>query len=231
MSYILGVVREEGAVLKSYVLVIVLCLCILPTGQHAYAGGDSHVIGWIAGTHRELPGYFSWHRDEMNSKGVEDVEFTGFKLVNIKDGKAYSIWPNLDGYFYRRLPSGPYTLTRRRNDRPDYREEKTIDLLRFEVRPETIVNLGTISIILDGEPQESLTAIGDNARGRYTYRYGYEREPGDEAFDHPLTWFTDKKPGIAAGLEGKVLRVEAKPSTEKDGSEVVLRLSPPPPFW
>jgi hypothetical protein len=158
----------------------------------------------------------------LEELGIDQVEFYGFRLLRREDGKKLLIRPNHEGYFHQDLPGGEYTLTRKRNDRPGYKEPKTIDIMSFEVEPRTLVNLGTLNIVLDGDPHEFLLSYTKATRGRYTYRYHYEREPGDIAFDGPLNWFREKKPGIAAGFRNRIVREDTAVTAEGDGSKVVL---------
>lgn len=189
----------------------------------AQAADESYVVGRITGTYQHLPGYFYQNPDFLSSGEIDEVEFPGFRLLRVEDGKRFLIRPNHKGYFYQDLPGGKYTLTRKRNDRPGYREPKTIDIMSFEVGSGTLVNLGTMNIILDGEPRESLWWLQNRSKGTYTYRYSYEREPGDRAYDAPLNWFTAKKPGDAAGFGDRVFQEDAAPTDEGDGSKVIIR--------
>ena len=204
-----------------FIILVFLTLGLAP-GQ-AISDGESYVIGRIKGTFQHLPGYFFNNPDFISPGGIDEVEFPGFRLLRVEDGKRFLIRPNHRGYFYQGLPSGEYSLTRKRTDRPGYKEPKTIDILRFQVEPETLVNLGTINIVLEGEPRESLFWLSDNVRGKYTYRYHYEREPGDDAFDGPLNWFIGKRTKVDAEFGDKISLVDTSPTLGRDGSEVVLR--------
>jgi hypothetical protein len=204
------------------VFLTVVFLAVGPGLAEAGPESDSYVIGRITGTHQELPGYFR-NNEHLAARGIDEVEFTGFRLVREEDGKSFIIVPNLHGYFYQALPAGMYTLIRKRYDRPGYREPKTIAIMKFEVESGTLVNLGTVHLILDGPPRESLRLMGDNAKGTYTYRYRYERETGDSAYEMPLSWFTDKKPAVKAGFGDKIVQEETQPTREMDGSKVTLR--------
>ena len=189
----------------------------------AQAADESYVVGRLTGTYQNLPGYFSHNPDFLSSGGIDEVEFPGFRLLRVEDGKKFLIRPNHMGYFYQDLPGGKYTLTRKRNDRPGYREPKTIDIMSFEVGSGTLVNLGTMNIILDGEPHESLWSSQNYSRGTYTYRYRYEREPGESAYSGPLNWFTEKKSKIAASFGDRVVREDSPLTDAGDGSKVVLK--------
>ncbi len=213
--------RQVCALKRIAVFMIIVFLALGWAPGLARSTGESYVIGRISGTFQEFPGYF-YNNPDVLSRGIDEVEFVGFRLVRSEDGKKHLIRPNHQGYFYQGLLSGEYSLTRKRTDRPGYKEPKTIDILRFEVEPGTLVNLGTINIVLDGDPLESLFTIVDKARGKYTYRYSYERETGHQAFDNTLTWFRKKRSKKAAELGDRISLVDASPTLEKDGSRVVL---------
>jgi hypothetical protein len=189
----------------------------------AQAADESYVIGRITGTYQNLPGYFSHNPDYLFSGEKDEVEFPGFRLLRVEDGKKFLIRPNHEGFFHQGLPAGEYTLTRKRTDRPHYKELKTIDILSFTVDPGTLVNLGTMNIILDGEPHESLRSGQNYSRGTYTYRYRYERDPGESAYSGPLKWFTEKKSKIAASFGDRIVREDSPLTDAGDGSKVVLK--------
>ena len=209
---------------KIAVLIIVMSLTITLVPQIVYSASESYVIGSITGTHRELPGYYYRH-PYLLASGRDEVEFVGFRLINVENGKKYRIRPNHLSYFYQGLPGGEYTLTRKRNDRPNYKEPKIIDIFRFTVEPGTIVNLGTMDIVLDGKPSESLSTLGKKERGTYIYIYSYERERGDEAYEKPLDWFRRKKSKAVAGLGDRIVNVDTGTTSEKDGSKVVIEMN------
>jgi hypothetical protein len=189
----------------------------------AQASGESYVIGRITGTYQHLPGYFYQNPDFITSGRVDEVEFPGFRLLRVEDGKRFLTRPNHEGYFYQELPGGEYTLTRKRNDRPHYKEPKTIDILSFTVDPGTLVNLGTVNIILDSKPRESLSSFQYMTTGSYTYRYSYQREPDEGAYSAPWNWFAKKKSEVAADFGEQIVRVSTAPTDEKDGSQLVLK--------
>ena len=208
------------------VFMIIVFIVLISVPGLAQPTGESYVIGRIKGTFQELPGYFNKNL-YLLTEGIYDVEFTGFRLLRVEDGKSFRIRPNHEGYFHQRLPGGEYTLTRKRNDRPHYKEPKTITIMSFDVKPGTLVILGTINILLDGKPHESLWWSKNRSKGTYTYRYHYEREPGDSAFDNPYKWFTEKKPDTAADFGGRVVRENSAVTVEGDGSKVVLMVNVP----
>jgi len=205
---------------------IIMFIVLISVPGLARSNEESYVIGRIKGTFQELPGYFNINL-YLLTEGIYDVEFTGFRLLRVEDGKSYRIRPNHEGYFHQRLPGGEYTLTRKRNDRPHYKEPKTIDIMSFTVEPGTLVNLGTSNLVVDGKPHESLRLYKYISTGTYTYRYHYERDSGGSAFDNPYKWFTEKKPDTAAGFVNSVVREGAAVSGERDGSKVKLRVVVP----
>lgn len=203
-----------------FLVIVSLALIFRPPG--AFAADEAYVIGRITGTYRDLPGYF-FRNTYMLSQGMDYVEFYGFRFVSSRNDASFLIRPNHQGYFYQKLPGGEYTLTRKRADRPGYREPGTIEILSFEVEAGSLVNLGTINLILEGKPSESLFLLGGGGtRGRYIYSYHYERETGDGSFHNPLGWFTDRKRKVAGILKDKTYSVNANPTLSKDSSELIL---------
>ena len=95
--------------------------------------------------------------------------------------------------------------------------------MNFTVEPGTLVNLGTALVILDGEPHESLRSGQDCSRGTCTYRYRYERDPGESAYSGPLKWFTEKKSKIAVSFGDRVVREDSPLTDAGDGSKVFLK--------
>jgi len=213
--------RQVYTLKKIAVFVVIMSFALSLAPGLAMSADESYVIGRITGTHQELPGYF--HKNpHLISSGTDEVEFTGFRLLREENGKKYSIRPNHDGYFYQDLPEGDYTLIRKRNDRPKNKEPKTIDIMSFTVKPGTMVNLGTLNLILNGEPHEFLGGLRNSTKGTYTYSYRYERDPGGSVFENPFNWFTKKKPDVAAAFGNSVVREGKTVTSEGDGSKVVL---------
>ncbi|MCK5307957.1 MAG: hypothetical protein KAJ73_05035, partial [Zetaproteobacteria bacterium] len=122
------------------VFMIIMFIVLISVPGLTRSAGESYVIGRITGTFQHLPGYF-YKNLYMLRQGIYDVEFTGFRLLRVEDGKSFRIRPIHEGYFHQRLPGGEYTLTRKRNDRPHYKEPKTITIMSFDVKPGTLVIL------------------------------------------------------------------------------------------
>ena len=219
--------RKVFVLKRIVVILIVLFLSLGVAPGPAQSSDDSYVIGRITGTFQELPGYF--HRNiNMMTRSIDAVEFTGFRLIRVQDGKKFLIRPDYDGFFYQKLPGGSYTLVRKRTDRPSYKEPKTIDIMSLQVESGTLVNLGTVQIILDGEPHESLRSSRSSVEGTYIYRYRYEKDPGDSGYDLPGTWFGKKKSRIVADFGDRIVLEGSAITSEEDGSKVFLRDTIPP---
>jgi hypothetical protein len=190
--------------------------------SYGESGDESLVIGRLIGTYQELPGYFQ-NNMYLIGKGKGEVEFTGFKLVNRVSGRKFIIRPRKKGFFRQELPTGDYDLVRIRKDRPGYKENKIITILPFKVPTGSLVNIGTLQIVLDGKPDESLFLGPQWAKGTYTYQYRYERIIGEKAYEAPFHWSTEKKPEVAAGYGERVINIERDPEELTDRSKVVLR--------
>jgi len=206
--------------IAAFMIIMFLTMGLAPA--QAQSNDESYVIGRLTGVQRELPGYFK-NNSRLQARGIDRVEVPGFRLLREVDGKKFLIRPNHEGFFYQALPGGKYTFARKRNDRPDYRQSKNIKIMNFEVEPGALVNLGTINIVLKGEPDESLFHLGDTAKGKYIYRYHYERDHAENAYNNPLNWFTGKKQAVSASLREKIVRENAEITGEQDSSRVVLR--------
>jgi hypothetical protein len=218
--------RQVGILKRNVVFLLMIFLTLVLVPSQALSTGDSIVIGRITGTFQELPSYF-FQNPYIVPAGMDDVEFTGFRLVRVDNGKKFLIRPNHKGFFYQRLLGGKYTLVRKRTDRPGYKEPKSIDIMSFEVRSAALVNLGTVKIVIEGKPKESLRSMPNSAKGTYTYRYSYVREHGERAYNAVNSWFINKKPSTAAVYDDSVVIVDAAPTSDTDGSKKVLRLVVP----
>jgi hypothetical protein len=202
--------------------IFVLSVSSTVVSVHAQRDSKSVVIGRLKGTWQELPGYFA-HNPEFLSRSKDSVEFKGFRLRNLRTGKNFIIRPFKSGFYSQRLPEGEYEMLRVRRDKPGYREEKTINILYFSVPGASLVNLGTLRIVLQGAPHESLTWGQEWAKGTYTYRYGYERVTGIEAYDAPLHWYSEKNPEYSVDYEKRIILIENDPTELVDSSRLVIR--------
>jgi hypothetical protein len=153
---------------------------------------SSIVIGHLTGTRHPLPGFFYM----VDVAYVEKIEILDFQIVS-EDGLVKGFFrPDTRSYFAKEIPPGTYTLRRHRRDRPSYQGDKYINIVTFRVEPGTLVNLGTIKLILEGPPQEDYYSIGNRERGKYIYSYHYERMSGGEAYKAPLARFRQKRPDV-----------------------------------
>jgi hypothetical protein len=188
---------------------------------HAGVSLDSVVIGRLNGTLHEPPRSFLGNSPTVGgARG--SVEIKGFRLVR-DDGKTFTIRPLGSGYYRQALPPGEYTLVRKRTDRPLHKEDKVIRILTFTVTESSLINLGTLDIVLQGKPEELFFRASRNPKGKYIYRYRYERADGEEAMAAPLEWFMEKKKSTAANYAGRVVTIDTIPTDLADSSRFTLR--------
>jgi hypothetical protein len=206
------------------VILIVSVVAGLFPGAALSSDEGSYVFGRITGTQQPLPGYFR-NNMRLAARGIYSIEFYGFRLIRKTDGETFVIRPNREGFFYQELPGGTYTLTRKRTDRPDYRQPKALDILTFNVEPGTLVNLGTIDLVLEGEPEAKVRHYQKVVKGTFIYRYRYERSVGEHDYLVPLSWFSGKQPDAAGSYGDKRVRINTVPANVLDGSRVRLRES------
>lgn len=190
----------------------------------ARTSSESIVIGRLMGTLHKPP-----HTLLGNSPTVGgdrgSVEFRGFRLIR-EDSETFAIRPLRDGYFQQTLAPGRYSLVRQRRDRPSYTEDKTITILTFNVPENSLVNLGTLDIVLQGEPREIRYRPSRlQAKGTYIYRYRYERVSGEEAMSAPLEWFREKETAIFGQYADKIETIKVQPAEIIDSSRFTLRKS------
>ena len=98
-------------------------------------------------------------------------------------------------------------------------------IFTFKVPEGSLVNLGTLHIVLQGKPEQSLYRASKPAKGRYTYYYRYERPEGDEALSAPLEWFRVKEAARTAAYSDRVVTVKTEPADLVDSSRFTLRES------
>ncbi|UCG38365.1 MAG: hypothetical protein JSV00_09275 [bacterium] len=213
--------RRTGT-LAAMLAAAVIWAAPVPRQALALEPGDPWVIGRIQGAHQPLPGFFH-DSPRIWMQQIDDVEFAGFRLRSDGDSRDYAIRPNRDGFFMQKLPPGQYTLVRVRTDRPGFREDKLMPILPFTVPPASLVNLGTVNLVLLGPPSEHLVMGSFHATGTYLYRYRYERDASGTAYGEPLDWFRSRKAKVMVQLEGNVADVQRSPVEGEDSSEVVLR--------
>ena len=201
---------------------IVLILSCSTAPVHNRSGDSSVVVGSLKGTLLEPPRPFLGNSPQIGgSRG--SVEFKGFMLIGRDNGQRITIRPLLSSFFSKTVPPGEYDLVRERQDRPSGSEDRSIRILTFTVPENSLVNLGTLELILEGPPDSSVRRGGRDPRGTYIYRYRYERRAGAEAMKAPLEHFFGEGSNVAAQFAGGIVEVTAAPTDKIDSSRLVLR--------
>ena len=204
-------------------IIFAIVLNFAMTPAYAGNGSDSVVIGRLTGTLHKPP-----HRLIGNSPTVGgargSVEIKGFRLKGT-DGRTFAIRPLTDGYFRQTLPPGEYSLTRQRRDRSSYKEDSVIVILTFTVPDGSIVNLGTLDIVLQGKPEQVRYRPSRQPKGVYTYRYRYSRAGGEAAQLAPLAWFREKDTAKSLAYQDRVITLDSEPTRTMDSSRFTLRES------
>ena len=205
---------------------VILIISCTTVPVHTRTEGHSILVGSLRGTLHEPPRSFLGNSPLVGGDRGS-LEFRGFRLIRRDEGKAFLIRPLRDSFFQQILPAGVYDLVRERRDRPFYKEDKFIRILTFTVPSGSLINMGTLKIVLEGPPEEALFRASSAPRGKYLFRYRYERIEGAGAMEAPLQWFNGKNPDAAADYSGKVVEVTGSPTDMIDSSKFTLRES----FW
>jgi hypothetical protein len=184
--------------------------------------GPSILVGSLRGTLREPPRSFLGNSPLVGGDRGS-LEFRGFRFIRRDDGKEFFIRPLRDSFFQQTLSAGVYDLVRERRDRPHYKEDKYIKILTFTAPADSLINMGTLEIVLEGPPEEALFRASSIPRGKYFFRYRYERVEGADAMEAPLQWFKGKNPDAVADYSGKVVEVTGSPTELIDSSQFTLR--------
>ncbi len=214
--------NKTGNFLMTVITVMVLAASY--TGP-AFAAEQSYFILRLNGTVQPLPGMSSGNVDLMANN--EKPEFFGFRVVNSQSGKRLRIRPGHSGYYARSLGPGTWTLERDRKDRPD-KGDRVIRILTFEVPEGSLVNLGTIDIVLDDKPKENLMIKPDpftggvRTTGIYTYTYRYERAGGADDFTWPVNTLKKRKSKIYEQYQDNIVEVKEPVTPDTDGSRIKL---------
>jgi hypothetical protein len=192
-------------------IAVAVVLAVTSFTGTVFAAQDSYFILRLNGTVQPLPGMSSGNVDLMANNDYP--EFYGFRVVNSQSGK--------------RLLVGTWTLERDRRDRPD-KGEKIIRILTFEVPPGSLVNLGTIDIVLEGDPKEiirdkpDMYTGGIRTTGIYTYSYHYERPGAADDFTWPVNTLKERKSKIYEQYQGSIVEVKEPVTSDPDGSRIKL---------
>lgn len=201
-----------------FILGIMVFLLIPSTVKVSSAAEDSVVIGRLLGTVQPLPLYFS--RSDRLIANRYQPEFLGFRFFNSQSGKKVKVHPDGSGYFSKSLAPGTWVFERYRKDRLSGDVPKEFKIMTFDVPEESLVNLGTIRVVVDGEPEERLLGSGGQSKGIYTYTYHYERAGEADGFSWPIDKFKKKKSDAFEKYQGSIVQIKEPVTTEKDGSKI-----------
>jgi hypothetical protein len=171
----------------------------------ALAEEDSYLIGRLFGSTQPLPGYFRGNVNLMSNNVYP--EFPGFRFVNSQSGKKTHMRPDSRGYFFKSMEPGTWTFERLRKDRP----------------AGSLVNLGTIIIVVDGKPTERLRIKSHSEEGTYVYTYRYARSDSADDNTWPLDNLKRKKPKILENYKDSTVEVKDPVTTDLDSSRIKLR--------
>jgi len=211
--------------LTCLVAAIIVLLTISISPSPGVAADDSYFILRLNGTVQPLPGMLSGDVYLMSQN--ERVEFLGFRIVNSQSGKKITVRPGHSGYYGKKLGPGTWTLERDRRDRPD-KGDKIIKILTFEVPEGSLVNLGTINIVLDGKPTERIMDRPDRftggvrTTGTYTYSFHYERPGGADDFTWPVNTLKERSSKVYDQYQGNLVEMKEAVTSDKEGSKIKL---------
>lgn len=208
---------------RTMIIAGLFIMMLIPTTvKVSSAAEDSHVVGRLTGTIQPIPGYFS-----RSNKLIADnynPEFLGFRFINSQTGKKVKMRPDSNGYFSKSLGPGTWVLERHRNDRVNGDVPKVFQIMTFDVPEGSLVNLGTIRIVLDGEPKETIFVRGGSDSGTYIYTYHYERGGGSDDFSWPVDNFKRKDAKAFEQYKNSIVEIKESITTEKDGSKVRIKV-------
>jgi len=153
-------------------------------------------------------------------------EFRFFRIVNSESGKKININPlRSNGYFAKSLKPGTWVLERQRKDSTGEGRGEILKIMTFEVPEGSLINLGTLQIVLDGTPEETLRPFGGggSTEGAYVYTYHYERVDGEADQIWPVDHLKTKKPKIFDKYKDNVVNVSEPITSESDNSRIIIR--------
>ena len=127
------------------------------------------------------------------------------------------------------IQNNPYIDLKKMIHSLQTRDLEFVRILNQKTTPSKLINLGTINLILDGKPRESLYGRGDYEKGVYTYTYRYQRDSEDTAYASPLNWLRARRQKVYDRLRNKLTEIKAEPTTDRDSSRVVIEVFPPFP--
>lgn len=208
---------------KIILIASLMGLLLIPsTAKVSLAAEDSHIVGRLLGTVHPLPGFF---RNNNTLVANNDYpEFLGFRFVNSQSGKKTNMRPDSNGYFSKSLEPGTWVLERFRKDRPSGDAVKVFEIMTFDVPERALVNLGTIRIVLEGEPQETFRIRAGEQKGTYIYTYNYERSGSADDFSWPIDNLKRKQSKIFEEYQSNIVDVNEPVTTQTDSSMIKYRV-------
>ena len=204
-----------------FILGLFATVLILSTVAASHASQESVIIGRLFGSTQPLPDFFRGNVN-LNANNIEP-EFLGFRFVNSQSGKKIKMRPDSLGYFSKSLEPGTWTFERFRTDRPNTDDPKVIEIMTFDVPPGSLVNLGTIIIVVDGKPTERLHIRKNWEEGTFVYTYNYFRSDSAEDNAWPLENLKRKKPKTLEKYKDRIVEITDPVTTDADSSRVKLR--------
>jgi len=195
---------------------------VLSTARVALADENSHFVGRLLGTVQPLPGFFRSNvtREVRN----QTPEFRGFRIVNSKSGRRINIRPDNNGFFSNSLEPGNWVFERNRRDRPSRDIPAVLQIMTFDVPERSLANLGTIRIVLEGDPSETLALGRRRDQGTYIYTYTYERGEGEDDFTWPLDNLKRRNSAIFEKFRNNIVDIKEPITAETDTSRFVIRV-------
>jgi len=208
--------------LTHFVTGVVVVMLVLSSTGMAFAAEDSYIVGRLLGTVQPLPQFFQTSTYLMTQNFYPEFRF--FRIVNSQSGKKININPlRSNGYFAKSLEPGTWVLERQRKDSPGEDRGKIIEIMTFEVPEGSLINLGTLQVVLDGEPKEKLRPRGGGTDGEYIYTYHYERTDGATDMAWPVDNLKKKKSKVFDKYQDNLVDISEPVTTETDTSKILIQ--------
>ena len=184
---------------------------------------EAVVVVRLKGTVMGLPGFFAG--EQLHQPGGENFEILGFEIAG-RNGIRVRVRPLERGFVAKAVPAGDYVLRRVRRDRPSGDGEGEIEILSFSVRSGELVNLGTVKVVLEGPPLETLRmspgyrpgTFDFSMVGIYLYTYRYERVEGEASHAEPMEWFRDRHSEVYGRFRNGSTTLSPAVTSESDRS-------------
>lgn len=203
---------------------LMVLLLVITCGAVSYAAEESVVIGRLFGSTQPLPGFFRANMILLANNVYP--EFLGYRFVNTQTGKKIKMRPDGIGFFLKSMEPGTWTFERFRKDRPVDSGPDVIEIMTFDVPEGSLVNLGTIIIVLEGEPTEQLRVKKNWQEGAYVYTYRYFLSDSAEDNKWPIDNLERKKPKVLAEYNDNVVEVKDPITSDLDSSRIILKAPP-----